>query len=206
MGERIDRRKGRTIKAASSIERLPPDILERLQALLRDPRCSQLEATARINAILEEQGHPERVSKSAINRYDLKMRKIGERLAQSRAVAEMWIGKLGAAPQGQLGHLINEILRTLAFDMSMQLQDDAVAAIDPEARAGVITMLKELSLSVMRLERAASENVKREEEIRKQERARAAEEAARAAERTLASQGMSRASIDTIKREILGIA
>jgi hypothetical protein len=90
--------------------------------------------------------------------------------------------------------------------MSMQLQDDAVAAVDAESRAGVISMLKELSLSVVRLERAASENVKREEDIRKQERARAAEDAAATAEKTLASAGMSRKAIDSIKREILGIA
>ncbi len=191
---------------ASSVEQLPPDILEQLQALLRDPRVSQLQATARINDVLGEHGHDGRVSKSAVNRYHLKMEKVGERLRQSRQVAEMWIGKLGATPQGQMGHLINEILRTLAFDMSMQLQDDAVAAVDAESRAGVIGMLKELSLSVVRLERAASENVKREETIRQQERAKAAEAAANAAERSLVSQGMSRASIDTIKREILGIA
>lgn len=186
----------------SSIEQLPPDILEQLQALLRDPRVTQLEATRRINAILEEEGRPDRVTKSAVNRYDLKMREVGERLRQSRQVAEMWIGKLGAAPQGQIGHLINEILRTLAFDMTLQLQDDAAVAIDAEARAGVIGMLKELSLTVQRLELAASTNVKRETEIRKQ----AATDAADAAEKTLASAGMSRESIADIKREILGIA
>jgi hypothetical protein len=190
----------------STIEQLPPDILEQLQELLRDPRVSQLDATAKINAILEADGHPERISKSAVNRYSQRMEQVGERLRQSRQVAEMWIGKLGAQPQGQMGHLINEILRTLAFDMSMQLQDDAVAAVDAESRAGVISMLKELSLSVVRLERAASENVKREEDIRKQERARAAEDAAATAEKTLASAGMSRKAIDSIKREILGIA
>jgi hypothetical protein len=181
---------------ASSIEQLPPDILEQLQALLRDPRIAQLEATARINAILAERGESP-VSKSAVNRYDLKMREVGERLRQSRAVAEMWIGKLGAAPQGQIGHLINEILRTLAFDMTLQLQDDAQLAVDAEARAGVIGMLKELSLTTQRLEKAASENVKREAEIRKQ--------AAEAVEKSLASAGMSRRSIDSIKREILEI-
>ncbi len=49
----------------SSVHRLPPDILEKLHELLRDPRVTQLEATARINAILEEEGHAQRLSKSA---------------------------------------------------------------------------------------------------------------------------------------------
>lgn len=183
---------------ASSIEQLPPDILDQLQALLRDPRVAQLEATARINGILAERGETP-VSKSAVNRYSLKMSEAGERLRQSRAVAEMWIGKLGATPQGQLGHLVNEILRTLAFDLTLKLAD---GDLTEESMPGVIDMLKQLSLSVVRLETAASANVKRETEIRKQ----AAFDAANAAEKTLASAGMSREAIDGIKREILGIA
>ena len=71
----------------ASIDRLPADILEQLQELLRDPRVTQLEATARINEILEDEGHEERVSKSAVNRYDMEMRKVGEKLRQSREVA-----------------------------------------------------------------------------------------------------------------------
>ena len=49
----------------SSIDRLPGDILEKFQELLRDPRVTGLEATARINRILKAEGHPERISKSA---------------------------------------------------------------------------------------------------------------------------------------------
>jgi hypothetical protein len=187
----------------SSIERLPPDILEQLQALLRDPRVTQLDTVQRINELLEAEGREERVSKSALNRYAVRMNAVGEKLRQSREVAEMWIAKLGAQPQGQLGHLVNEMLRSMAFDLALKLQE---GELTEESMPAVIEMVKELSLSVTRLERASSENVKREAQIRKEERERAAEEAANAAEQSLASQGMSRQSIDTIKREILGIA
>ena len=183
----------------SSIERLPPDILEQLQALLRDPRVTQLDAVARINVILEEEGHPDRVSKSSVNRYAVRMNEVGERLRQSRQVAEMWIAKLGAQPQGQVGHLVNEILRTLAFDLSMTMQQGEIGIEDaPE----VAKMLKNMAIAMERLEKAASENVKREQEIKRQ----AAEAAADVTEKALVNQGMSRDSIDTIKREILGIA
>lgn len=178
----------------STIEKLPSDILEQLQALLRDPRVSQLDATARINSILEAEGHPDRVSKSAVNRYSQRMEEVGQRLRQSRQVAEMWIGRLGAEPQGKVGHLLNEIVRTLAFETAMNFAEGE-EPIDPKS-------LKELAIAVHRLEQAAGDAVKREQEIRKQ----TAEAAATAAEKTLASQGMSRESIDTIKREILGIA
>lgn len=42
---------------ASSIDRLPEDIKAQLQQLLQDPRVTQLEVTAKINALLEENGH-----------------------------------------------------------------------------------------------------------------------------------------------------
>lgn len=150
----------------SSIDRLPPDILEQLQTLLRDPRVTQLEATRQINAILERDGHPERVSKSAVNRYSQRMEEVGARLRQSREMAAMWIGKLGAAPQGEVGKLLNEMIRTLAFEATMSAAESE-EPVPP-------SVINKLALAVQRLEAASSINEKREAEIR----ARAREEAA----------------------------
>lgn len=146
----------------SSIDRLPQEIREQLQALLRDPRWTQADVVSWINTVLEEEGHDTRLSKSAVNRYAVSMARVGERLQQSRAVAEMWIGKLGAQPQGKLGNLVNEILRTLAFDLSLTLQE---GQIDIETAPAVAGMLKDLAFSMEKLERAASENVKREKQL-----------------------------------------
>jgi len=181
----------------STIEQLPPDILEQLQALLRDPRVTQMDATARINAVLEEQGE-EPVSKSAVNRYAVRMEHVGAKLRESRAVADMWIAKVGATPQGQLGHLINEMLRTLAFDVTLKLQDGEMTAED---MPGVIDMLKHLSLSVMRLEKAASENVKREQEIKKQ----AAEDLTKRAEGQAKGGMLTIDELRRITREAYGV-
>lgn len=157
----------------STIDRLPPDILEGLQALLRDSRVTQLEATQRINEILEAEGHPERLSKSAVNRYALRMNEVGAKLRQSREVAQMWIGKLGAEPQGEVGKLLNEMVRTLAFEATMKMAEGE-NPIEPK-------MLKDMAIAIERLERAASENTKREEEIRNAAR----EEAKKAAVDTI---------------------
>jgi len=152
----------------STITMLPPDILEMLQELLRDPRCTQLAATAKINAILEADGHPERVTKSAVNRYSQRMEEVGARMRQSREVAKMWIGKLGNQPQGEVGKLLNEMIRTLAFEATMQ----AAEGDEPVSPA----MLKDLALAVQRLESAANMNQEREKKIREEERERAAAE------------------------------
>lgn len=154
----------------SSIERLPDDIRRKLQELLRDPRVTQLDATRRINAILEEEGYPDRLSKSAVNRYAVKMEEVGAKLRQSREIAQMWIGRLGAAPQGEVGKLLNEMIRTLAFELALNMTEGHLGDIKPK-------MLKDMAVAIERLERAATTNLKREQEIRAQEREAAREEA-----------------------------
>jgi hypothetical protein len=182
----------------SSIDRLPDDIRTRLQELLRDPHITQKAAREKINAILDETDHPERLSRSAVNRYYQKMQEAGAKLRQSREVAEMWIGKLGAAPQGKVGHLVNEILRTLSFDMALVLQE---GKLDEKSAPAVVQMLKGLSLTMMRLEKAASENVKREEEIRK----RALEEAADRVEEAATQMGQDKEQADFWRKKVLGM-
>lgn len=177
----------------STIKQLPTDILEQLQALLRDPRVTQCEATEQINAILAAQGHDDRLSKSAVNRYSLQMEKVGSRLRQSREVAEMWIAKLGAQPSGQVGHLLNEMVRTLAFEAVMRMSEDD-EPVEPK-------LLKDLSIAIERLERASTENVKRETEIRKQVLSEAAEAVSAAGKQG----GVSVETVEMIRKQILGI-
>lgn len=191
----------------SSVDLLPPGVRRQLQAMLDNPRITQLQAVEQVNAILAElraQGDPEvlhpacpdKVSKSAVNRYDLQMREVGERLRQSREVADRWINKLGAAPQGQVGNLINEILRTLSFDVTLFMQQ---GSLDEESAPAVVGMLKDLALTSMRLERAANLNVEREKEIRTQ----ALEAAAEAVGETAKEAGVSADTIARIRRDVL---
>lgn len=175
----------------STIKSLAPDILEQLQALLRDPRVTQLDATARINAILLEQGE-EPLSKSAVNRYSLSMDKVGQKLSQSRDVADMWIAKLGNQPAGKVGLLINEMVRTLAFDATLKLSDDEKP---PEPK-----LIKELAMAVRYLEEANLINEKNAAQIRQKAR----EEAAVELTTELKNDGISAELEASIKRILLG--
>jgi hypothetical protein len=181
----------------SSIDRLPPAAREALNAWLRDPGITQEETTDRTNELLAEIGVDYRISKSAVNRYAMRMEQIGAKLRQSREVSEMWIANLGSQPQGQLGKLINEMIRTMAFETAGALAESG----DPVPPK----VLKELALAVQRLESAANMNEERERKIRVEERQRVISEAASKVEDVGKSGGMTRESIDTIKREILGI-
>lgn len=184
--------------AKSSIKTLPPDALELLQTLLRDPRFTGQDIVATINAKLEQDGHEERVSKSSVNRYKLQMERVGEKLMQSREMSAMWIAKLGAEPQGQLGKLINEMLCGLSFDLALNLQGET---IDAENMPGFIEALKGLSLTLMRLEKASGDNVKRDQAIREQAQREAADTAAKIAKQG----GLSADAINELRSAILGI-
>ncbi len=180
----------------SSIDRLPDDIRDKFHELLRDARVTQLEATRRINEILEQDGSPERLSKSAVNRYAQRMEEVGAKLRHSREIAKMWIGRLGAEPQGETGKLLNEMIRSLAFETTMEMSEGS----DPvEPR-----MLRDLAIAVEKLEKAASENVKRDEEIRR----RALEEMAAAVEKAAEKEPDKRIGIELlrqIRQEVYGI-
>ncbi|MDA8413013.1 MAG: DUF3486 family protein [Desulfobacteraceae bacterium] len=184
----------------STIEILPPEIKAQLQAWLQDPRITQLEATERANSLLELAGHPERVTKSAVNRYAVRMEEVGAKLRQSREVAQMYIAQVGAAPQGQSGLLINEMLRSMAFEVSLKMQE--ADAGDPESMAATINQLKNLALTMQRLEQSATINVKRENEIKRQ----ALEEATKTMEATAKSEGVTAETIQRIRRDVLMMA
>ena len=177
----------------STIKRLPDDILEKMHELLRDARCTQLEITARINDLLEEKGHDGRISKSAVGRYALDMEEAGAHLRESREVAKQWIGSLGAAPQGEVGLLVNEIIRTMSFDISLLLRR---GGIDADTAPEAVKMLKDLALTMMRLEKAASDNVKRSAEIKKQ----AMEEAEKAVDHAVSGTPGARLTADEFKK------
>lgn len=183
----------------STIERLPDDIKAQLQTLLQDPRVTQLDATAKINQILEAEGHEERVSKSAVNRYAVKMEEVGAKLKQSREMADMWIGKFGAAPQGKLGLLITEMLRTLAYEVTQKIMDADFT--DPEALDSTIKQAGNLALMAERLERSTSVNVKREQEIRKL----ALQDAADNVEKAAVQQGLNAEQAAFWRQQVLGV-
>ncbi len=156
-------------KQQSSIDRLPEVVREQLNELLRDPQVTQKAAVTEINRILTELEHPESLSKSAVNRYAMRMEAVGKRMRESREVADALIGKLGSQPQGKIGNLVNEILRSVSFELSLNLTN---GELDEESAPAIAKTLKDLALTTMHLERAANLNVEREQEIRKQKRER----------------------------------
>src|SRR5690554_797678 len=181
---------------ASKVEQLPEEVKRFLDAMLRDKRYSQQEVLDEVNKQLADLGIPkeEQLSKSGLNRYALRMESIGKKMRETNAIAEAWVSQLGDKPQGQIGRLVTQMIHTMAFELSLDMQNGATNVSIGE--------LKELALVIQRLKQAETSSVKREKEIRKA----FAEQAANAVEAVAKAAGLTADAVSTIKNEILGIA
>ena len=132
---------------ASKVDLLPPDIKTRLAMMLRDKMFSQAEILEEINDLIRDCGLPETalLSKTGLNRYASKMEKMGAKIRESREMAELWAKQFGEAPQSDVGKLLMEAVKTIAFDKAMALgQEDDV---DPK-------VINQLALIANRIEQA----------------------------------------------------
>jgi len=176
----------------STLTQMPPEVTARLNELLNDGSYTQKEVVSWLNDFLSQINQPPVMTERIVNRYAARMEKVGASLKQSRQVAEMWIGKLGNEPQGQVGQLLNEVVRNLAFDAAISLSESDQPA-EPK-------LIKELATAIEKLEKAASDNEKRVQQIKQQARVEAAEELTS----ELKNEGISEEVEESIRRILLG--
>jgi len=185
----------------SKVNLLPQEIRDQLHALLRSGNMHQKDILEAVNQMIEEHGLPDeaKLSRTGFNRFAKKFESVGERIRQSREVAEVWTAKLGQAPTSDVGKLLQEFVRTMAFETSMKMMDEAeeegAEPISPKA-------LGQLALVVQRIEAAAMSSIKVEKEIR----SAFAAEAATKVEQIVKQAGISAETAIDIKNQILGIA
>lgn len=147
----------------SRIDQLPEEIRERLDAMLRGG-VTQREILRRLEAPLRDLGERP-LSRSGLNRYATRMEKLGRRIREYREISKMWQDQYGQAG-GQVGMQIIEMLRTVAWDLAERAMAESG---NPDAEITLnAEQLKDLALSVARLERAAEIGAKRERELRAQ--------------------------------------
>ncbi|HGU1365704.1 TPA: DUF3486 family protein [Escherichia coli] len=180
----------------SKVDLLPDSIREQLHQMLREKRHTQEEIREAINALIDEHNLPEemQLSRTGLNRYAIRMEKVGAKIRASREMAEVWAAKLGSAPTSDVGKLLMEFVKTLAFETSMSMAEDD-KPVAPKA-------LGQLALVAQRLEAAAMTSHKREKAIRDA----FAQEMAEKTEELVRTGGLSGGAADTIKRDLLGIS
>lgn len=189
----------KTKNTKSKIQQLPDDIRSQLSAMLRSGSMSQKDILEEVNALILESGLPpeEQISRTGLNRYSKQVAAAGSRIAKAREMAEVLTSKLGDAPTSQIGNLMAENMKTMAWETSMALME---ATEDGEMID--IKQFNQLALAYQRISQSSILNQKLEKEIR----AAFAAEAATAAEKIVKQAGLTAETAAEIRRQILGIA
>lgn len=104
----------------SSIEELAPEIVEAVHEAIRR-KATIDEIVAAIGAMGGE------ASRSAVGRYKKSFEDVGRKMREAREIAAVWVDKLGKEPEGDVGRLVGEMIRTLAFRASMDAAEAEVA-------------------------------------------------------------------------------
>lgn len=179
----------------SKIAQLPPQLKEWLdEALLRSNFSAYEQLAAELKARGAELGLSADVSKSGLHRYGSNLEK---RLAAIKASTEAARLIANSAPDDadQRSAAVISLIQTEVFDVLVALQD--LDGADPMKRA---KLLATIAKNVATLSRASVGQKKHELEVRARTQA-VADKVARLAKKG----GMSGATVESIKREILGI-
>lgn len=137
----------------SSVSRLPKPLREELDRLIREGQHTIDE----ILAHLQQLGAP--LKRTAVADYRRRMERQLEHVRQAQEVAGAAVAKLGEAGQGDVGRLVAELLKTLAF----QILADREEGDAPDLKEVYL-----LSRAIKDLESASKASADRELKIRRE--------------------------------------
>jgi Protein of unknown function (DUF3486) len=179
----------------SSIDQLPeaaePHVAHAMQEL-RLRQKPQVQILAELNGNLADLG-VKSISKSAFNRKSLWLASYGQQIENAREIAGVMAERLDAAPEGDVGLLLNETLKTMIFDVL------AEASLSPDSAS--MLMLQQASKSLMALEQSRKLSVDTRTNIMKT----FAKKAGEAVDSVGKAKGLTSDTVTEIKRQILGI-
>lgn len=179
----------------SSIDLLPeqaqPVVSQALQAL-RDNNKPATQILAELNASLADLGIRS-ISKSAFNRKSLWLAAYGEQLSRAREIAAIVGEKLEDAPEGDVGLLLGETLKTMVFEL--------VSDASLSGKSMSMEMLNKAAESLRFLEQARKLSVETRTRIVKDFSRKASEAVDEAAK----EKGLSADTVAAIKGRILGV-
>jgi len=174
----------------STVQAMSDEARQELDRMVRDGRATIDQIRGRLLE-LEGENAP---SRSAVGRYVQSAKQQMQRYREAQEVAKVWVGKLEEEPDGDVGRLLSEMLRTVAFNTLSQLGEG-----EAEAEAKDI---KSLAQAIKDLATADKTSAERELRIRREVAEQAAEKAGEVARRG----GLSKDAVQEMRREILGVA
>lgn len=176
----------------STLAELPQELIDACNRLIREGRKID-----DILAALTQLGAD--VSRSAVGRYVKSARESMEKYRQAQEVAKVWVDKLEAEPSGDVGRLLPEMLRVVAFQTLTQLGES-------EEGAGAMDVML-LAKALKDIAGTTKTNIDTELQLRKlrAETAAKASAAAEDVEKLSRQAGMSDDLVLAIRSRILGV-
>lgn len=168
----------------SSVTQLDPRIREAVDKAIREDRAT----IDQIVALIEDMGGE--VSRSAVGRYKKNAEEQMQQYREAQEVAKVWIGKLEEDPNSDVGRLLSEMLRTVAFQ--------TMGRMDEKAKAADIMFLAKALKEVASADKISTD---REVKIRQE----VAKKAADKAETVGKQMGLSADQQSNLRKELLGI-
>jgi len=175
----------------SSIKQLPNKIQAEVDKLIREGKHTIDDIVQALQAMGGD------ASRSAVGRYVKSAKEKMERFAQAQEVAKVWVDRLEDNPHGDVGRLISEMLRTVAFQTISTMGDDD-ASVNPGHIMFLAKAIKDLSS-------ADKISVDREIKIRDEIKAKA-EQVAEQITIQAKRQGLSDEAAQEWRNNILGIS
>lgn len=124
----------------SSITQLDPRVRELVDRLVREGRATIDQIVAELEARLGQDAP----SRSSVGRYAANARRQMERYREAQEVAKVWVGKIEEEPDGDVGRLLAEMLRTVAFQQLSGLGDEG-AEVEPRHIAALAGAIRDLA-------------------------------------------------------------
>lgn len=179
----------------SAIAKLPPELRAEIDRLIRDGRYTIDQIVAHMRGM----GATE-IKRTAVGDYKQKMDKSLERYREAQEVAGTWVAQLGENPQGDVGRLCAEMLKTVAFKTLADM-GNAEVGVQPGDIMVLARAIKDLeSAQKTNLEFRAKLRAEWKQEL--EEKAKSAESQIKEAQRTA---GLSDSAAATMREILLGV-
>lgn len=171
----------------SSIKKLDPRIRQAVDSAIREDRATIDQLVDMIEGMGGE------ASRSAVGRYKQTAERQMAKFRQAQEISKLWIGRLEDDPTSDVGRLLSEMLRTVAWQTISQFDENEEGA-NPNELMFTAKAIKELA-------QADKISADREMKIR----ASVVKEIAETVEETASAAGMTADTVKAIKAQILGV-
>ena len=176
----------------STVAQLPKELVEACNGLIRDGHTID-DILAALRALGAD------VSRSAVGRYVKSARESMDKYRQAQEVAKVWVDKLEAEPSGDVGRLLPEMLRVVAFQTltNMGESDASVGAMD-------VMLLAKALKDIAGTQKTNIDTELLMRKVRAETQAKA-DAAAAEVEAITRNAGMSEELVSSIRARILGV-